>query len=718
MKNKSLVSELKTKISVLISMLLLICVSYFGVSSYLQSVELAKENVTRKANSLSLDIQNILAKLSVQYTSYSDTKVLSELVNNILYTQYAFKQLQEAVNQNEIIEAAFISDGSEFIVEGYPVESLKLNHPKVEALTKEILAANGSDNSIRTLFISNEDYNPLALDYGYLYLVVPLRVSFPSLLEPYKNTSALYLLISPDKLFRLSEYESSGAALKATLNYEQWFSSKQLEGDVLLGASEISIADNQSILVQLFEQKSRYTGETFKAILFSTIVIVFVFIFLFGYLQRFTRKITRPIKQLEQTSLLLQSGEYQQSDYKFEFIELNHLQATLNSMAARVKRQFSSLEEAKQKAEKSEQIKSTFLANMSHEIRTPLNGILGTLQILARQPLPEEAKQLTEQGLISSKSLLTIVNDILDFSKIEAGKLEIESVPCELKRIVDSVVADLLPQTQTKGLDLIFKVDDNFVDGWLTDPVRFKQITLNLLSNAIKFTEQGTVEVTLALSNDRVLLTVQDTGIGMSEEYLENLFSRFEQADKSTTRKYGGTGLGMAITKQLVELMNGEISAESKPEKGSLFKVELALEQTELNVSKSDKTSLSVPNLSGKTLLLAEDNRVNQTVFKAMIKPTQASLQVANDGLEAIELFERVKPDIIFMDIQMPNMDGVEACKKLLEAGCEVPIVAVTANTMKQEVENYMAIGFDSHIAKPIELESLYKSLNKWLDDQ
>lgn len=717
MKTKSLVSEFKTKIGVLISMLLLVCVTYFGVSSYIQALKLAQENVNRKVNSISLDTQNVLAQLSTQLTSLSDVEVLAELVNNILYTQHAFKQLQSTVNTFDIIQAAFISDGSEFIVEGYPVESLKLNHPEIEALTNQILAANGSDNAVRYLFIEDTSYDPLTLPNGYFFLVVPLRVSFPSLIEPYKNTSALYLLISPQKLFDEVNLEQQGSALSASFAETNWFNSAmQIDETTLQGTAKVSFSGGQQLTLVLQERRSDYTRDTYTAILTSTLIILMVFLLLIFYLQRFTRKITQPIRQLEQASDMLRRGEYVQSYNEFEFTELDNLQKTLNTMAQRVMEQLNRLEQEKLKAEKSEQIKSTFLANMSHEIRTPMNGILGTLQVLVRQDLPADAKKLTEQGLLSSKALLTIVNDILDFSKIEAGKLEIESVPCELAKVLHMVESDMAPIAHKKRIDLNFDIAPGFNDGWMTDPVRFKQITLNLVSNAIKFTEQGQVNVSLSNSGDDVVLRVKDTGIGMSKDYLKNLFSRFEQADKSTTRKYGGTGLGMAISKQLVELMKGQITAQSEPNQGSEFVVTFQFEPAKLRKKDAVQTeSITVPDLSGKTLLLAEDNKVNQVVFTAMIKPTHATLHIANDGLEAVELAKSLKPDIVFMDIQMPNMDGIEACRVLLDEGFDRPIIAVTANTMKQEVENYLAIGFHTHIAKPIELSELHQKIKQSL---
>ena len=370
------------------------------------------------------------------------------------------------------------------------------------------------------------------------------------------------------------------------------------------------------------------------------------------------------------------------------------------------------LTEANQNLKRANQAKSLFLANMSHELRTPMNGVVGTFQLMNRLPVHEESRDLIEQGLLSSQALVSIINDILDFSKIEAGKLELEYVPTNVEKLFEAVVLELSPPAEGKNIRISFKKSESFRMGWHVDPIRLKQIILNLLSNSIKFTESGFINLRLSSQQNGINFTVKDSGIGMTKEALASLFVRFEQADKSTTRKYGGTGLGMAITKQLIEMMNGEIEVKSQPGQGSEFRVSLPLKPCELHDTRVQRmTPQSPPVLPGALILLAEDNKINQTIFTKMLAPTRAKCLIAQDGVEALELFQKHAFDIVFMDIQMPNVDGVEACKRIREQDSQVPIIAVTANIFETDVQTYLKAGFNAHLGKPVELEELYREL-------
>lgn len=380
------------------------------------------------------------------------------------------------------------------------------------------------------------------------------------------------------------------------------------------------------------------------------------------------------------------------------------------------------LNAAKKRAEQANISKSAFLANMSHEIRTPMNGVLGALQLLERNVTDDSDRDLIDKSLYSARTLLTIINDILDYSKIEAGKLELENVPISIKQIVESISSDLYPVTQSKLLELHIKIAGGFTDNWRGDPVRIRQILLNLASNAVKFTSKGKVEILASQvqMGPRTVLEfmVKDTGIGMDQNGIKALFERFEQADSTTTRSFGGTGLGMAIAKNLIDLMGGQIYVTSEQGKGSEFRVMLPLEQggDEIKVA-SGRYQGKAPILKGKTIVIAEDNEINQSIVARMLEETQAELVFANDGVEAIEAFQRCSPHLILMDIQMPNLDGIAACRRIKGLDPDTKIVALTANVMKDDLRRYQQEGFTEHIGKPIDMSVLYQTLARLLID-
>ena len=378
------------------------------------------------------------------------------------------------------------------------------------------------------------------------------------------------------------------------------------------------------------------------------------------------------------------------------------------------------LEEEREKALMANHSKGEFLANMSHEIRTPMNGILGALQLIQRNGENQKNKMLLENAIFSARSLLTIINDILDFSKIEAQMLDIEIADFSIKDVVNSVIADLEPVAQNKGIRLTADQDLIKDEFWRGDQVRIRQVVLNIASNAVKFTNEGYVAIKLyqqkANDNQMLVLEVEDTGIGMTQEQASTLFDRFTQADASTTRKFGGTGLGMAITMQLVELMSGEIAVESAPQQGTKISVSLPLE-TATQVKQANRYAANdmLPDFSQNHILVAEDNAVNQAVIEAMLEETNSRVTIVGNGRLAVEYIKEQCPDLILMDIHMPEMDGIEACRRIKAIYPKVPIIALTADLVSDLSQSFENAGFDAHLSKPVEITSLMKTLSQFM---
>jgi signal transduction histidine kinase/CheY-like chemotaxis protein len=400
------------------------------------------------------------------------------------------------------------------------------------------------------------------------------------------------------------------------------------------------------------------------------------------------------------------------------------------SMVIERERTEKELVKAVEVAREASQHKTDFLANMSHELRTPLNSIIGMAQLLQDTPLAADQKEMLETMEFSSHNLLEIVNDILDLSKIESGNLTLEYVPFNPEHCVSRVVTMLMPSASRKGLTLIYLEDDHACPNVMGDPTRFSRIVTNLVGNAIKYTENGTVEVflttELGLYNTlKLKLDVKDTGIGISAEKIDRIFEKFVQADASTTRKYGGSGLGLTITKQLVEMMDGSISAQSKPGKGSCFSVTLPFECTE---QKTESDMLKQTEHTKGTLLpaevrvlVAEDHLLNQTYIRRLLPSLGIThFCIVETGIAARDAALKEDVDLVLMDCHMPGLSGYDATRAIRtteqQTGRHVPIIAMTANAMMGEREKCLECGMDEYISKPITKKELLRILSYWID--
>jgi signal transduction histidine kinase len=733
MHKVSFTNILFQRIALFVLLPVVIVVMYSLTMSYRSQASVVDSVISSQNIALSATINSKLTQLQYATMELSRHKDFAELTEKSVSSKIVDASMQQFVQQSSLVHSAFIIDQQALFIAGFPLTTQQFETTKLETLLSKKVAHPELNKQPELHYLNTTIFKNLDVgqesEPSYLAFVSTLQNAKQSLSNPQRNALFLFVLLDQAQLLTVADPHLQKLQVpveKVLGSAKHDFTTHNLSKvNYYKTQQELALnvwQNNQQSPLNLFAyyNKSPYFTAIYQNIFFSLVGLLGIFILAFVTLRWCLKKLNTPIQEMVQISQQITHGDFHIPTEINQFTELHPMHDALRLMAIKINEQIQHLQDARDIAEKSDKLKSQFLATMSHEIRTPLNGVLGILQLLQNKVTDDKQNNMLSTALQSSQNLLRILNDILDFSKIEANQLDIENVAFNPQAVIAEACALLDNSCQQKDLKLHINIAPELEQNWSGDSLRLSQILQNLLSNAVKFSSQGSITLSAYYHCQEqqhfLRFSITDEGIGISQEQLALLFTPFKQPDTHTTRQFGSTGLGLTISQRLVSLMNGELSVTSELGHGSCFSFSIKVDKVTSQTSEVlIEAQEQIPDLSNKRILVAEDNLINQEIIKLMLETTKAQICLAENGRQVIQQVTAFQPDLILMDVQMPEMDGVSATKVLRELQLKIPIIMLTANISGDDIESYLIAGANDVLAKPTDLSQLYLKLSHYL---